>query len=204
MSAAKTPKTSKGESTRSAIVSRALALASVTGLESLSLQALATAVGMSKSGLFAHFASKEDLQLQVLKEAADRFVSFVVAPALKKPRGVPRIRALFENWLEWAHASFQPGGCVFQAAAAELDDKEGPAREYLVATQRDLLSTMATAAKIAVQEGHFAPDLDVDQWAYEVYGIVIAYHQVSRLLRDETAEARARRSFEALLERSKR
>src|SRR5690242_942401 len=104
---------------------------------------------MSKSGLFAHFASKEALQIAVLDDARDRFVTTVVSPALKEPRGEPRVRALFDRWLRWEQAAFQPGGCVFVAAAAELDDQEGPVRDRLVEIQRDWVDALETAARIA-------------------------------------------------------
>jgi len=192
---------SKGEETKAAILDRAVDLASRIGLEGLSIGGLAGETGLSKSGLFAHFDSKQNLQLEVLRTSAERFVSAVVAPALKKPRGVPRIRALFENWFSWAHS--MPGGCFFVAAANELDDRPGPLREQLVGYQRDWVGALATAARIAVEEGHFRSDLDVTQFAYDFYSNLLAYHHFSRLMSDKNAEARARRSFERLREASR-
>ncbi len=192
---------SKGEETKAAILDRAVDLASRIGLEGLSIGGLAGETGLSKSGLFAHFDSKQNLQLEVLRTSAERFVSAVVAPALKKPRGVPRIRALFENWFSWAHS--MPGGCFFVAAANELDDRPGPLREQLVGYQRDWVGALATAARIAVEEGQFRSDLDVTQFAYDFYSNLLAYHHFSRLMSDKNAEARARRSFERLLEASR-
>jgi AcrR family transcriptional regulator len=193
----------KGEETRDAILDTALALASTGGLEGLSIGALAQAVGLSKSGLFAHFGSKEDLQLAVLRTAADRFVAEVIAPGLREPRGEPRVRALFERWLAWETASFLPGGCPFIAVSNELDDRPGPVRDYLVQSQRDWLDALANAARIAVAEGHFRADLDAEQFAYEVYSSILAYHQFSRLLRDPSTGERCRRSFDGLLARSR-
>lgn len=193
----------KGEETRAAILERAFASASQVGLEGLTIGGLADEVGLSKSGLFAHFDSKEALQLQVLETAAERFVETVVAPALKEPRGEPRVRALFERWMEWETAKFQPGGCIFIATANELDDRPGPVRERLVGLQRDWLEALATAARIAVEEGHFRRGLDVRQFAYDLYAVILAYHHFSRLLRDPTAEERARSSFESLLAASR-
>jgi AcrR family transcriptional regulator len=190
---------SKGEETRATVLTAALAMASEDGLLGLSLGKLADQVGMSKSGLFAHFSSKENLQVQILDEAAARFVSLVVAPALKEPRGEPRVRALFERWLSWKDAPFMPGGCVFVTAAVELDDKPGPARDRLVATQRDWLDTLATAARIAVREGHFRRSLDPLQFAHDFYSLAYGHHFVSRLLEDPDALARTRASFERLL-----
>lgn len=189
----------KGEETRAMILDQALASASRLGLEGLTIGILADAVGMSKSGLFAHFESKEELQLQVLETAIGRFVDLVMAPALKAPRGEPRLRALFERWMEWDEADFQPGGCIFISAANELDDRPGPLRDRLVACQGDWLQALATAARIAVDEGHFRGDLDTRQFAYDLYAIILAYHHFSRLLDDPAAEERARASFESLL-----
>jgi len=194
---------SKGEETKGAVLEQAFATASRLGLEGLTIGRLADEVGLSKSGLFAHFRSKEQLQLEVLETAVDRFVETVVAPALKEPRGEPRIRALFERWMEWESAPFQPGGCVFIAIAHELDDRPGPLRERLVQTQRDWLQALATAARIAVEEGHFRSDLDADQFGYELYAVILAYHHASRLLDDPGAERRARTAFEALLTASR-
>jgi AcrR family transcriptional regulator len=195
---------SKGEETRAAILDRAFAEASRVGLEGLTIGSLADEVGLSKSGLFAHFDSKETLQLQVLETAADRFIETVVIPALKEPRGEPRLRALFERWMEWETAEFQPGGCIFIATANELDDRPGPVRERLVAYQRDWLETLSTAARVAVDGGHFRADLDAGQFAYDLYAIILAYHHFSRLLHDPAAEERAWSSFEHLLAASRR
>lgn len=194
---------SKGEETRTAILDCAFAAASRLGLEGLTIGSLADQVGLSKSGLFAHFQSKEELQLQVLETAVERFVETVVAPGLKAPRGEPRVRALFARWMEWEQAEFQPGGCIFIATANELDDRPGPLRDRLVGYQRDWLQALGTAARIAVEEGHFRPDLDTAQFAYDLYAVILAYHHFSRLLRDPAAEARSRSSFEALVAASR-
>src|SRR4030095_5481355 len=122
----------KGNVTRSRIVETALRAASVDGLEGITLGKVAADVGMSKSGLAAHFDSKEALQLDVLSTAANKFTEAVVRPALSAPRGEPRLRAFFERWMEWEQHESLPGGCVFMHAAAELDDRPGPARDTLV------------------------------------------------------------------------
>jgi AcrR family transcriptional regulator len=191
----------KGEETRAVILDRAVGLASRIGLEGLSIGGLALETGLSKSGLFAHFDSKQNLQLEVLRTSAERFVAAVLSPALRKPRGVLRIRALFENWLSWSRS--MPGGCFFVAAANELDDRPGPLRDQLVGYQRDWIGALATAARIAVQERQFRRNLDATQFAYDFYSILLAYHHFSRLMSDKDAEARARRSFERLLESSR-
>jgi AcrR family transcriptional regulator len=191
---------SKGEQTRQAILERAAGLASQIGLEGLTIGRLADELDLSKSGLFAHFRSKEALQVETLRFAADLFVERVIRPALRAPRGEPRVRALFEHWMGWAKASPLPGGCLFIAAASELDDREGPARDEVVRQQRDWLELIANVARTAVREGHLRSDADVEQMAYDLNGVMLAYHQAARLLRDPAAEARARRAFEAMLQ----
>jgi AcrR family transcriptional regulator len=186
---------SKGAETRRAILDQALAMSSCLGLEGVTLGLLAREAGMSKSGLFAHFDSKEQLQLQVLDTAAQRFRETVVEPALHAPRGEPRVRALFEHWLAWEDAPFLPGGCVFIAVAQELDDRPGPVRDRLVDYQRQWLETLARAAAIAVEEGHFRADLDTGQFAYDLYALALARHHFGRLLRDPEAEDRAHTAF---------
>ena len=194
----------KGRRTRNAILDTALAEASTVGLCGISIGGLARRMELSKSGLFAHFGSKEGLQLQILETARDRFVETVVAPALRLPRGEPRIRGMFENWLSWSRASFLPGGCPFISTANELDDVPGLLRDFLVDSQRDWLAALAMAARISVEEGHLASDLDVDQFAYEFYSLILAYHHFHRLLEDPDTERRCRTAFDELIERSRK
>jgi AcrR family transcriptional regulator len=187
----------KGEETRRRILEHALEMASVVGLGGLSIGELAKVAKMSKSGLFAHFASKEELQLQVLATAAERFIDCVVAPALREPRGEPRLRALLGYWIEWEKT--RSGGCPFVAVTYELDDCPGPLRDALVASQQDWIGTLATAARIAIDEGHFRGDLDTEQLAHEIYGCFLAFHMYYRLLHDPRAEERAQVAFERIL-----
>lgn len=189
----------KGEATRSAVLGEAIMLASTLGLEGVTIGKLAEHCGMSKSGIFAHFASKENLQVAILEEAIARFVALVVTPSLKKPRGEPRVRALVERWLEWSKAEFLPGGCIFVNASVELDDRPGPARDRLIAAQKDWVGTLAHAARIAVEEKHFRKDLDCEQLAHEVFSIAYGYHFLRRIVDPEEAERRARASFERIL-----
>ena len=190
---------SKGEQTRERIVDKAWQLAARDGLSGLSLGKLAVELGLSKSGLFAHFGSKEGLEVEVLKAAADHFTEQVLRPALSAPRGVARLRKLFKNWLGWANDPERPGGCIFLAAAAELDDAEGSQRDFLVIAQKGLLAALSKAARLAVEEGELERDLDTEQFAFEMLGIVMAYHHARRLLREPKAEARAKNAFERLL-----
>jgi len=189
----------KGDATRRAIVERAIGLASEVGLEGLTIGSLATELHLSKSGLFAHFHSKEALQIQVLARAASVFVEHVVRPALKAARGEPRMRALFERWLGWGRSRPLPGGCLFVQTAVELDDRPGPVRNQLVEFQRQWLDVIATTFKKGVEAGAFRGDADPDQFAHDLYGVMLAYHHAARLLRDPLAERRARHAFEALL-----
>lgn len=189
---------SKGDETRSEILKQALDLASQVGLEGLTIGSLAKRVGMSKSGLYAHFGSKEELQTRVLDTAAEIFTRVVLTKAFKKPRGVPRIRAIFDIWLEW-YSGHMSGGCPFIAAAAELDDRPGPVREKLVNHLQDVTRMILRAAKLAVKEGHFRRDLDLEQFAFEFWAIILAYHYYARLLHHEEVRERADRAFRRLL-----
>jgi AcrR family transcriptional regulator len=187
---------SKGEATRVVILDEAGRLARRVGLGGLTIGSLATQTGMSKSGLFAHFGSKESLQIQVLEHSSERFVDDVIRPALKAPRGIPRVRDLFERWLEWDSAE---GGCPLVAATFELDDQPGPVRERLVRIQRDWADTLATVFTSGIGEGHFRPDADPRQFAQDIQGVMLSYHMASRLLADRSAAERARRALDALL-----
>jgi hypothetical protein len=132
----------------------------------------------------------------VVEEAGRQFVQEVMVPALRQPRGEPRIRALFERWLAWGG---RPGGCFFVGASAELDDRPGPPRDALVQAFKDWVDALATAVRIAAAEGHLRADVDPDQVAFELYGIMMATHTFSRFLRAPDAHDRARRAFERLL-----
>jgi AcrR family transcriptional regulator len=189
----------KGRDTRQSILGRAAQLASRLGLDGLTIGSLAEETGLSKSGLFAHFKSKEALQVETLRHTAQLFVDHVVRPALQAPRGEPRVRALFARWLEWDRADVLRGGCLFVAAASELDDREGPVRAELVRQQRDWLGLIASVSGNAVEEGAFRADLDAGQFAHDLHGVMLAYHHARRLLRDPAAEERAQRAFDALV-----
>ncbi|MDB4967135.1 MAG: transcriptional regulator, TetR family [Myxococcales bacterium] len=194
---------SKGEETRERIVERAFRLASRDGLNGLTVGTLAADLGLSKSGLFAHFGSKEELQVEVLRAAAEYFQDHVLKKGFVAPRGLPRLRKVFENWLSWVTDPSLPGGCVFVAASAELDDKPGRARDFLAATQKDLLTTLARTVRLGVDVGHLVAGTDCEQLAFEMYGIVLAFNHAHRLLRDPKALTRARRAFDRLVQSSK-
>jgi AcrR family transcriptional regulator len=190
----------KGAETRQAILARAFELANVVGVSGLSIGRLAEATGLSKSGLFAHFGSKEALEVAVVEEAARQFVHDVMMPALREPRGEPRVRAMFEHWLTWGQ---RPGGCFFVGATAELDDRPGPPRDALVQACRDWIDAIALAAKIAITEQHFRADLEPEQFAFEAYGIMMGAHTFFRFLRDPGALDRASQAFERLVATSR-
>jgi AcrR family transcriptional regulator len=194
----------KGEATRQQIVDTALQRASELGLEGVTLGRLAEELQISKSGLFAHFKSKEALQIAVLEEAIERFTERVVRPMLVKPRGAPRVRELFERWIAWFQGeSDQPEeeilGCPFLSLSSEYDDRPGAVRDALVRCQKDWIATVAKAATLAVREGHFRADLDPEQFAFEFKGIGMALQHAAKLVADPSAERRARAAFARLL-----
>lgn len=190
---------SKGVETRAAILDEAAELASKVGLGGLTIGTLAAQTGLSKSGLFGHFASKESLQVDVLERARERFVDSVLRPTLSVPRGEARVRALFEHWLWWQLNGLS-GGCLFVDAVSEFDDQEGPVRSELLRAERDKAESVMTIVRTAVTEGEFAGDLDVEQFAFELEGIMLAHHHSSRMMRAIDAESRARRAFDRLVE----
>jgi AcrR family transcriptional regulator len=191
----------KQATTRSRIVNEALARASEEGLAGISLGRLASNLGMSKSGLFAHFRSKEELQLQIIDEAIERFREVVIRPAFAAPRGLPRLQALFDRWLDtWANDERMPGGCLFTHAAAELDDQPGPARDAVATAQQQWLDTIAESARRAAALGDLRTDANASLLAFQMHGIMLAYHQAKRLLRSAAAESLARAAFGALIE----
>jgi AcrR family transcriptional regulator len=189
----------KGESTKAAILDEAAELASLVGLGGLTIGTLAAATKLSKSGLYAHFVSKESLQVEVLAHARERFADVVLRPTIAARRGEPRVREFFGRWIAWQSTGFG-GGCIFVDAASEFDDQEGPVRDELVRAERDKLESLTLIVGTAVSEGHFREDVDPEQFAYELEGIVLAHHHARRLMRDGMAEERARRAFERLVD----
>ena len=187
---------SKGLQTRAAILDAALAIASRDGLEGLSIGMLAERMGKSKSGVFAHFGSREELQLALIDEYARRFMEAVFYPAIKLPRGLPRLSAMFENWLHRIQTVDIPNGCVFISGAVEFDDREGPVRERMVGVNRGWQGEMRKAAEQAIACGHLRTDCDPEQLVFELYGVMLALHHDARLLRDARAVERAHRAFD--------
>jgi AcrR family transcriptional regulator len=188
---------SKGAETRDAVLGQAVEIANRVGLSGLTIGSLADRAQMSKSGLFAHFRSKEALQLQVLAFARERFTEQVVLPALRTPRGEPRVRGLFEGWLGCERDGAPC--CLFLSATSEYDDQPGTVRDQLASDHSDLMAAIARIARGGVDQGHFRADTDPEQFAQDLHGVMLAFFYAHRLLRQTEAEARCRRAFEALL-----
>jgi len=189
----------KGELTRAAILDVALELSSRDGLEGLTIGQLADRMNMSKSGVFAHFGSREDLQLEVVKLYHHRFEQEVFFPSVREPRGLPRLQSMFDRWL--ARVSVEiASGCIYISGAVEYDDRPGPIREELVKMVQAWQGGLQRAARQAVDVGHLRPDADSEQLVYEMYGLILALHHDARFLRMPGSVDRARRGFERLIE----
>ena len=188
----------KGEQTRRAVLEQAVETAAHHGLGALTIGALAEQTGMSKSGLFAHFKSKETLQVQVLEFAGQAFIDDVVRPALAAPRGEKRILTLFENWLRVSREG--AGECLFVSAAWEYDDQPGPVRDHLVRQHKDFADAVAQMFRTGVAEGNFGEDADPEQFAHDLHGVMLVFFHSHRLIGDPKAEERARTAFARLLE----
>jgi AcrR family transcriptional regulator len=188
----------KGQQTKAAIVDAALGLATQIGLEGLSIGALAEVTQMSKSGVFAHFGSREELQISVIREYHTRFEDEVFYPAMKAPRGLPRVRALFGNWMQRTSVEID-SGCLYISGAVEFDDRPGPVRDALAGSVRTWLSAMHRAVAVAKQEGHLLPDTDVDQMLFEIHGLILALHYEARFLKAPGSIERAVRGFDNIV-----
>ncbi|MEW5886523.1 MAG: TetR/AcrR family transcriptional regulator [Pseudomonadota bacterium] len=190
----------KGQQTRAAILDAALALAAPVGLEGLSIGAIAEVMGMSKSGVFAHFGSREELQIAVVREYHRRFERDVFYPALQQPRGLPRLRALFDLWMRQTALEID-AGCVYISGAVEFDDRPGPVRDELVQTVKTWQAALRRAVEQAIAEGHLKPSAQPEQIAFEIHGLILALHYDARFLRNPQGLNLARQGFEHLLER---
>lgn len=189
----------KGELTRAAILDVALELSSRDGLEGLTIGVLADRMNMSKSGVFAHFGSREDLQLEVVKLYHHRFEQEVFFPSVREPRGLPRLQSMFDRWL--ARVSVEiASGCIYISGAVEYDDRPGPIREELVKMVQAWQGALQRSARQAIEVGDLRPDTDAEQLVYEMYGLILALHHDARFLRMPGAVERARRGFERLIE----
>jgi AcrR family transcriptional regulator len=189
----------KGEDTKQTILEYGLQMASQVGLEAVTIGALAKETGMSKSGLFAHFQSKENLQIKILEFAAREFAGNVIVPALKIPAGIPRIKALVENWIAWG-ANMQ-GGCIFVSASTEFSDRPGRVRDVLLRQQEEWVEALRRIARSAIQAGDFNKGIDCEQFAFELYSLLLGFHYYHKLLQDVATKKRQETALEQLLDK---
>jgi AcrR family transcriptional regulator len=182
----------RGLRTREAILARAVDIASVQGLEGLTVGSLATQLKMSKSGLFAHFGSKEDLQLATVELARQIFIKKVTRPAIAAVRGMPRLWGLIEHWLTLVEKRVFQGGCFFSAASFEFDSRRGVVRDRIAAIMQEWIGAIARAVYEAQKAGHLDPKVDPTRLAFEIHAIAMGAHWAYQLLDDKHAYSRAR------------
>lgn len=191
---------SKGAATRELILARALEIADEKGLDALTIGMLAEAAGMSKSGVFAHFGSREDLQLAVLDAAARIFADEVFVPALRQRRGMPRLQAILAGWTQRTLRYGAYRGCPIGAAVLEFDNAPGPVRDRVIGYIRHLLSDLARAVRLAVDQGHLRRDVDPDQIAFEIHGLMLAFQFEVKLSGTASAVERVEAGIARLLD----
>jgi AcrR family transcriptional regulator len=190
----------KGQQTKAAIIDAALGLAAQIGLEGLSIGAVAEVTGMSKSGVFAHFGSREELQISVIREYHDRFEAEVFYAAMQKPRGLQRLQAMFDNWMVQTSAEID-SGCIYISGAVEFDDRTGPVRDALARSVSTWQTALRRAVELTQAEGQLMREADAHQIAFEIHGLILALHYEARFLRNPHAAERARRGFSHILDR---
>lgn len=190
----------KGQQTKAAIVEAALNLATHIGLEGMSIGAIAELTGMSKSGVFAHFGSREELQISVVHEYHDRFEQEVFYPAIDAPRGIPRLRALFDNWMKRTSIEID-SGCIYISGAVEFDDRTGPVRDALVESVSTWHAAMRRTIAQSKDCGDLRADVDENQLLFEIHGLILALHYEARFLRSEGSLQRAQAGFNNILAR---
>lgn len=192
----------KGENTRTRLLEAGLDMLSQDGLSGLTIGRVAEAAGLSKSGLFAHVRSKEQLETELLDAGAELARQRVIAPAMRAAPGLARLRKLIDGWLGWSARAGLSGGCPVAAALFELDDRPGPVRDHVVTLERRWRGLLSGLAAEAVARGELRRELDVEQFVWELCGIYLSHHTASRFLHDPLAEERARRAVDALIERA--
>jgi AcrR family transcriptional regulator len=190
----------KGQQTKMAIIDAALGLATQIGLEGLSIGALAEATQMSKSGVFAHFGSREELQISVIHQYFALFERDVFYVAMEQPRGLPRVKALFANWMKLVAEEIQ-AGCIFISGAVEFDDRPGPVRDALATSVQTWLAAMNRSIVLAKACGHLRIDVDEEQMAFEIHGLILALHYEARFLNKPGSMERAKKGFDNILAR---
>jgi len=193
----------KGLQTRATIIEAALGLAANKGLEGLSIGLLAEVTGMSKSGVFAHFGSREELQISVIRDYHVKFEEEVFLPAIREPRGLPRLRAMFERWVR--RVSYEiDSGCIYISGAVEFDDRPGPVRDALATMVQTWQDALTRSIQMAIDEGHLTGETPPEQLMFEIHGLILALHHDARFLRNPGSVERARLGFERLLAHSLR
>ena len=190
----------KGERTKQSILERAVDIASLEGLEGLTIGRLADDLGMSKSGLFAHFGSKEDLQLATVAAAAERFINEAVRPALKAERGYPRLLAICRAWISYVRREVFPGGCFFAAASFEFDGRPGAIRDAIANLMDEWVGAIEKAIVMAKDEGHLVAAVDPKQLAFEINSLFFGANFAYQLRGDKKALERATKAIEHRLE----
>ncbi|WP_343584708.1 TetR/AcrR family transcriptional regulator [Herbaspirillum sp.] len=189
----------KGEQTRAAILEVALELASRDGLEGLTIGLLAEKMKMSKSGVFAHFGSREDLQIEVVRLYHTHFEQEVFYPSIKEPRGLPRLEAMFARWVKQVTIEIALG-CIYISGAVEYDDRPGAIRDHLVAMVQAWRDALERCIQQGIEAGHLRADVDVSQMVYEMYGLILALHHDARFLHIPGSVERAEASFRRLVD----
>lgn len=192
-------KTQKAELTRAAIVGAALDLAAAEGLEAITLQAVADRVGLSKSGVFSRVGSREALQIAVIEEFGRRFIADVFVPSMQFPKGLPRLNEIMRRWIVRTRDVEATQGCIFTAGAFELDDKDGPLREFLLGEVTRWRAAVRRTVLQAIEQGHLLPDTDPEQLVAEMYSLAMGLLHDTRFLRDSRAAERAQLTWARLL-----
>lgn len=187
----------KGQDTKYAILATALEMATESSLESVTIGSLAKATGMSKSGLFAHFHSKENLQIAILEFAANDFVAQVVLPAIKQKAGIPRIKALVKNWTQWGKRL--KGGCIFVSASTEFNERPGKVRDFLLLQQEGWIASLQKLALTAIRVNDFRDDIDTEQFAFDLYSLLMGYHYYSILLGNKVSRKHQENALDRLI-----
>ena len=187
----------KGEDTRNSILSAGLEMASQYGLEDVTIGSLAKTMQMSKSGIFGHFQSKENLQVLIINYAVEHFTENVVIPSLKIERGIARIMAMVTNWINWGNEL--TGGCIFVSAGNEFTDRPGPVQDVLVNHQKSWLNSLAKLAQSAIKAGDFRPNIDVHQFAFELYSLLLGFHYYHRMLKDTNTRDKQEKALDQLI-----
>jgi AcrR family transcriptional regulator len=192
-------KTQRSELTRAAIIGAALDLAAAEGLESITLQAVADRIGLSKSGVFSRVGSRETLQMAVIEEFGRRFIDDVFVPAMQQPKGLPRLDTIVQRWIVRTRDVESKSGCVFSAGAFELDDREGPLRDLLHSEILRWRSALRRTVIQAIEAGHLKADTDADQFVSEIYSLMLGMVHDVRFMRDARTAERVQSTWRRLL-----